>query len=538
MSITSLCSHCSKFNGRHSQQILNVIPILVSRRRESSKITISKERLGGSSNTKSILKSIRNAVSWNEIKDIEHSLSYTNSKNLHIRIALIEYYGKYGDMTNAQRIFHFFPIKHHDPVCIGIISVMMKTCVDSKAYDLGLKIYENSKYTNAKINRLHILCLSAKIQTLISGKQYKKALDVYQNIPISKRDNHFHSMAIKICCYLNDYQAARQVIDGISGRKSIALNNTLIHFHAHFKDIESADSVFNHMTVDDCEYDIITMTSMMGAYMKCSYYTECIQLFNHIMEGKYAHITADVICFIIVLSASINGNLVHDGIRIHQILMKQETFLQDVRIQTALINMYGKFGYLKEAQTVYNSFRSHDVSVCNAMINVLSRNGEGMKAYNLFKDMCSKKQTDQISFVSILNACAHNKMVCEAQIIWNEMIKDVETKYDENIFGSFTDCLSRNNHLDVAFDAILKYEQYHEGKPHNYVIWMSLLSGCHKFKNKTVGNRVFSAMRQRFEDHNADNTMQSATRLISNINSDSTQPDFKLDVDQLLNNFG
>ncbi|XP_031258911.1 pentatricopeptide repeat-containing protein At2g03880, mitochondrial-like [Pistacia vera] len=73
--------------------------------------------------------------------------------------------------------------------------------------------------------------------------------------------------------------------------------------------------------------------------------------------------------------------------------------------KSALIDVYAKWGELKNALCVFNEMVTGDLVVWNSIIGVFAQNSDGDEALNLFKRMTSFV-ADQATLTSILKVCA------------------------------------------------------------------------------------------------------------------------------------
>ena len=79
----------------------------------------------------------------------------------------------------------------------------------------------------------------------------------------------------------------------------------------------------------------------------------------------------------------------------------------DLRVGTALVNMYAKSGSIDDARLVFDKMVHRDVVAWNVMIGGLAQHGFGHEAFSLFLQMQRGGFVpNAITYVSILSACA------------------------------------------------------------------------------------------------------------------------------------
>ena len=82
-------------------------------------------------------------------------------------------------------------------------------------------------------------------------------------------------------------------------------------------------------------------------------------------------------------------------------------FQSDVRVGTALVNMYAKCGSIRDARLVFDEMVKRNVISWNAMIAGYAQHGHCEEAFEVFRQMQQVgMKPNQITYMSILNACA------------------------------------------------------------------------------------------------------------------------------------
>ncbi|MED6161390.1 Pentatricopeptide repeat-containing protein, mitochondrial [Stylosanthes scabra] len=120
-----------------------------------------------------------------------------------------------------------------------------------------------------------------------------------------------------------------------------------------------------------------------------------------------------------------------------------------------------------------------DVITWNAMIGGYAFHGLASEALELFKLMQRLKiHPTYITFISVLNACAHAGLVEEGRRQFNSMIKDYGIEPRIEHFASLVDILARQGQLQEAMDVINSMPF----KP-DKAVWGALLGGCRVHNN-------------------------------------------------------
>ncbi|EFJ04387.1 hypothetical protein SELMODRAFT_47998, partial [Selaginella moellendorffii] len=111
------------------------------------------------------------------------------------------------------------------------------------------------------------------------------------------------------------------------------------------------------------------------------------------------------ITLISILDGFSSCNALEQGKSVHKSI--DSTFiLCDVRVGTALVDMYGKCGDIGEAKAVFDAMRTKNEVTWNAMMAAYAQNGHSNLAIRLFQLMSVEGvKPDDANFVSVLEAC-------------------------------------------------------------------------------------------------------------------------------------
>ncbi|KAL6069351.1 DsRNA-binding protein 3 [Balamuthia mandrillaris] len=174
------------------------------------------------------------------------------------------------------------------------------------------------------------------------------------------------------------------------------------------------------------------------------------------------------------------GRRVHERIRED----RQSNFSQDVVLQTALLDMYGKCGSLEDARQIFRSLSESKgnpahlpVQTWTGMIHAEGIHGNGVAAMGLFREMQEAGvKPNHITFVSLLNACSHASMAGDASQLLSEMEPVFGVKPTVEHFNCVVDALARSGKLAEA-------EGFIEGMPvpPDTVTWKALLGASRWF---------------------------------------------------------
>ncbi|XP_024536012.1 pentatricopeptide repeat-containing protein At4g02750-like [Selaginella moellendorffii] len=117
--------------------------------------------------------------------------------------------------------------------------------------------------------------------------------------------------------------------------------------------------------------------------------------------------------------------------------------------------------------------------------------GRSIEALERFYSMTQEEgcKADDVSFVSVLNACSHGGLVGKGRQLLDEMPKQYGVKPRLEHYVCLIDMLGRANLLDEAV-RVLRAMPFEP----DAVVWTSLLGACRKWKNYTIGKLAFERL--------------------------------------------
>ena len=274
-----------------------------------------------------------------------------------------------------------------------------------------------------------------------------------------------------------EVEAANELFGCMPG-KNVGSWNTMISGLARCGMIENARTLFNEME----ERDEISWNAIIDGYIKEGNFKEALEVFHKMQREK---IKPRQYLLPSVLTACANLGSLDQGRWIHS-YVERNSFQVDAVLGTALVDMYAKCGRLDMAWEVFEKMRVKEISTWNAMIGGLSIQGRAEDAIQLFTKMHEEKQKPNgVTFVGVLNACAHAGMVERGVALLNAMKRVYGIEPEMEHFGCVVDLLGRAGLVDEA-------EQFIESMPMkpNAAVWGALLNACRIHGNVELGERV------------------------------------------------
>ncbi|CAH1443754.1 unnamed protein product [Lactuca virosa] len=242
--------------------------------------------------------------------------------------------------------------------------------------------------------------------------------------------------------------------------------NTMILSLAKFGNIDNARALFDEMP----HRNSVSWNNMISGYVRTGKWVEALDLFRIMQIEK---MKPSEFILVSLLNASANLGALNQGEWIHDYIIKNKLELNVIMI-TAIINMYCKCGSIERACQVFESSPIKGLSSWNSMIMGHAIHGHGNEAIELFSKLESSIfNPDSVTFIGVLMACSHSRLVEKAKFYFSLMTERYKIEPSIKHYGCMIDVLGRSGLLEEAKSVILSMPMKPDG-----VIWGSLLSSC------------------------------------------------------------
>ncbi|XP_024923427.3 pentatricopeptide repeat-containing protein At5g66520 [Ziziphus jujuba] len=292
------------------------------------------------------------------------------------------------------------------------------------------------------------------------------------------------SALIEFYSLLHDMETARLLFDR-SPQKDVVVWTVMVDGYGKMGDVQNARQLFEEMP----EKNAISWSAMMAAYSRVSDFKEVLCLFKQMQE---AGTNPNESVLVSVLTACAHLGAVTQGLWVHFYAKQNKLDLNPI-LATALVDMYSKCGYVESALAVFDGIANKDTEAWNAMITGLSMNGFARESLELFNKMASDgMQPTETTFVAVLSACTHGKMVDEGLELFDQMGIIYEVKPWLEHYACVVDLLARSGMVEEAEKFIGEKMGGLAGWDAN--VWGALLGACRIHGNVEVGNRVWKKL--------------------------------------------
>ncbi|KAF7151498.1 hypothetical protein RHSIM_Rhsim02G0027300 [Rhododendron simsii] len=404
--------------------------------------------------------------------------------------ALIDMYMKCGAMDRAKSLFDEC-IDKNLVLYNMILSNYVHQGMESEALAILVEMLQQGLQPD-RVTMLSALSASGQSGDFAFGRQchcyvMRNGLEGWESVSNAIIDMYANCGKQDLACRVFDLMSTKSVVSW----------NSLIVGFVRNGDVDSAWGLFNQML----ETDLVTWNTMMGALVQESLFEDAIELFR-VMQSE--GIKADKLTMVSVASAcGYLGAL--DLAKWTYSYIEKFGIHHDLKLDTALVDMFARCGDTKSAMLVFNKIQNRDVSAWTSAIGAMAMEGNGIRALKIFNEMTNQGvKPDAVVFVAVLTACSHGGLVEQGMQIFRSMKESYGITPQIVHYGCIVDLLGRAGLLSDALDLI-------NGMPMepNKVVWGALLAACRTQKDTQMATYVAERMNESAQERSGTHVLLS-----------------------------
>lgn len=273
----------------------------------------------------------------------------------------------------------------------------------------------------------------------------------------------------------------------------------LIDMYSKCSSLVDARRVFDSMT----DSGVISYNAIIEAYSRQGMLYEALNLFN---KMRLSLIPPSLLTYVSILGVSASVIAVELSKQLHALIMKCG-FCLDTFIGSALIDVYSKCSFVRDAKLVFDEMDEKDIVVWNAMVSGYVQQSENEEAFRLYLELLlSGLDANEYTFVALFTASSNLASLIHGLQIHSQVMKtgmDSDPYVTNAILDMYAKCGSVKdarklfdsaNVIDVAcWNAMITtYSQHGEaqeainmfekmiktGTKPNYISFVGVLSAC------------------------------------------------------------
>ncbi|KAH6788470.1 Pentatricopeptide repeat superfamily protein [Perilla frutescens var. frutescens] len=363
-----------------------------------------------------------------------HVIRYGFNSNLYVATALVDMYGKLGQMGFAREVFD--EMTERGPVS-----------------------------------------WTALMNGYIRGGDMDIAKALFDGMIEMEKDAATFNVMIDGYVKLGEMRSAKMLFDAMP-EKNVVSWTTMIDGYCSSGDVDDARCLFDMMP----DRNLYSWNAMIGGYCQNKRSHEALMMFEQLLAWKV--LEPDDVTIVSVLPAIADLGALDLGNWVYK-FVKKKKLDRSANVSTALVDMYGKCGEIEKARRAFDEVEARETCTWNALINGLALNGCAKEALEMFMEMKRKGfYPDDITMLSVLSACNHGGLVEEGKRWFSKMAEFRLTPKIEH-YGCLIDLLGRAGHLEEA-------ERLIESMPYeaNGIILSSFIFACGYAKAITKAEKV------------------------------------------------
>ncbi|CAN1785470.1 Pentatricopeptide repeat-containing protein At2g03880, mitochondrial [Linum perenne] len=258
------------------------------------------------------------------------------------------------------------------------------------------------------------------------------------------------SSVLNACARLPAVSEGKQVHKRLlqSGHFNNKIVVSMIAGYGKFGFVKEARNVFDSII----ELDASCWAAMLACYAQNGYAKEAVEMYME-MRAKEVNIT-DVAMVATVSACTQLGD--SDLATTLAADIEERHTDRGVFVSNALIHMQAKCGSLDLAWKEFNEMKERDVITYSTMMAALADHGKSREALDMFNKMQDEGlRPNQVTFVSVLNACSHGGLIEEGCKSFELMTCVLGIKPLAEHLTCMVDLLGRAGQLTRAYNLMM-----------------------------------------------------------------------------------
>uniref|UniRef100_A0A7N0UWE6 Pentatricopeptide repeat-containing protein n=1 Tax=Kalanchoe fedtschenkoi TaxID=63787 RepID=A0A7N0UWE6_KALFE len=347
---------------------------------------------------------------------------------------------------------------------IPVGNALITSYFKCQLYCSGTKVFEEMFHRN-------VVTWTALISGLAQAMLYKDSLNMFVNMTRgSVCPNLLTYLALLLACSgLNALTEGCQVhglVLKLGHDSDVCLESSLMDMYCKCGNMEDAWRIFESAD----KIDDVSVTVILVGFAQNGFEEEAIRMFVKILK---AGTDMDPNMISAVLGVFGYDTTLAFGTQIHSLAIKK-SFSSNVFVCNGLINMYSKCGNLVEAYQVFSQMNVRNSVSWNSIIAAYARHGNVARAFELYDRMRSDNvlPTD-VTFLSLLHGCSHAGLVEKGMAFLESMCLVYHLRPRIEHYACIVDMLGRACLLEEA-------RHFVEGLPEQpgIIVWQALLGAC------------------------------------------------------------
>lgn len=285
---------------------------------------------------------------------------------------------------------------------------------------------------------------------------------------------------LKACSHVEAGRKVHTLIVGHGLESDKFVGSMLVNMYMKCASFTEANYMFARLR----ERHIDAWNALIGGLCQHGCGQDALELFKQMQQAGTQPSLAILVC---VLKACVSLGALEEGMTIHAYMIENDIQL-DVYAGSSLIDMYAKFGHIRDAQVVFGSLPEQNVVTWSALISGFLHHGHKQEALWHFQQMKKEGvEPNDYTLVSILKACSDISALEHGRQI-HAILVECDFELDTCVCNALMDMYTSCNRLQDAYNVFNKLPK------RDVVSWSTLMAGSAEHQDGQVALQHYAAM--------------------------------------------
>ncbi|XP_042478011.1 pentatricopeptide repeat-containing protein At1g09220, mitochondrial [Macadamia integrifolia] len=366
-----------------------------------------------------------------------------------------------------------------------------------KLYKQVQEVSASSSYTPDSFTYSFLLKACANLDQPIKGNQvYALVIKVGYGFHV-----YVQTALVNLYTVCGCLVEAKKVFDEMHERNLVTWNVMITGF-IKWGEIDMAQSLFDRMLVRN----VVSWTCMIDGYTRMNQPVEALRLFIWMMIDDGIKPTEITILAILPSVANLGALDICQSLHSYSEKVGFNAF--DIRVTNSFIDVYAKCGCIDSAFKVFEKISTENRNLVSwtSIISAFAMHGMATEAVKWFEKMEQMGLSpNEVTFLSLLNACSHGGLVDEGLEFYSKMVNRYQILPNIKHYGCLVDMLGRAGRLEDAEKMVMQIP----AEIVNVIIWRTLLGACNFHGNVEMGERVMRKVLEMEKGYSGDYVLLS-----------------------------
>ncbi|MCO5601148.1 hypothetical protein L7F22_055267 [Adiantum nelumboides] len=354
--------------------------------------------------------------------------------------------------------------------------------------------------TRHKLRKDSKPCLQQRVSSLVTDEKLNRS----PKSQVSEPDYPVFASLLGECAREQTLHIGRKLhclVICSSHDKKVLLGNLLIKMYDACGQFMDARSIFHCMQ----SRNIITWTLFMNAYIHHGDHSGAINCYR---EMHVAGVKPNNVTLVSILSAT----SLDQGMTVHACVVEYG-FDAVAILETALINMYRKFGCLENVRWLFDRMDSRDVVAWNTLIVAYVQHGKLHDSIQVYLQMrWHEVEPNLVTFKTLLGACCNSGTILQG-LIMHTSIMEAGLESDVAIGSDLVTMYSKIGNIEEA------QKVFNKLKPGKVIMWNAMIMAHVESGHHSLALSLYEEMRahKKVPNHFTFITVLSACTMLPSI---------------------